>query len=113
LRVSIPSDKPREIIKPGRVVVTLRKKKSKPVVHTAPRAAIRMEKVDGKATLHVVALNEKGKIIETLATYKPSEWRKAKVHRPRFKPRPEIKEEYRRQQAIAAALAMNETFGVH
>lgn len=112
MRGLLPPDTPREITKPGRVVVTLRGKKTKPVVYTADRAGIRMEKLPkGKANLHVVSLNEFGKIIKVLASYKPHEWKKAKVHRPKFKRRPEILEAYKQQQAIATALLMNETFG--
>jgi len=102
---------PREVVKPGRVVV-YRKRVKTPDVHTAPRITIRMEKnPKGKATLHVVELDEFSRPLRTLAAYKPSEWRKAKVHRPVFKARPEIKEQYRKEQAIAAAMLMNEKFG--
>lgn len=112
MRGLLPPDEPREIIKPGRVVVTPPGKKKQPIVHTTDRAGIRMEKLaKGKANLHVVALNELGKVIEVLAIYKPSEWKKAKVHRPKFKRRPEILAAYRQQQAVATALIMNETFG--
>jgi hypothetical protein len=109
---SVP-DKPREIITPGRVVVTLRgKKKKQPVIHTADRVAVKIKKLPtGKGILRVVSLTERGHLIEVLATYKPNEWKKAKVHRPKFKRRPEIAEAYRMQQAVATALAMNDAFG--
>lgn len=112
MRGLLPPDKPRELVKPGRVVVTLRKRKSQPVVHEAPRVAVRIEKKPtGKGILRVVSLNEMGKVVEVLAVYKPTEWKKAKVHRPTFKRRPEIKEAYKRRAAIAAAELMNDQFG--
>lgn len=112
MRGLLPPDTPREITTPGRVVVTLRGKKKKPVVHTADRVGVRMEKLPaGKANLHVVTLSELGKVIEVLATYKPREWKKAKVHRPKFKRRPELLAAYKHQQAVATAMIMNETFG--
>jgi hypothetical protein len=108
----LPPDTPREITAPGRVVVTLWGKKTHPIVHTAERAGVRMEKLPkGKAILHVVSLNEVGKIIEVLATYTPTQWKKARVHRPRFKRRPEIMAAYKHQQAVATAMIMNDAFG--
>jgi hypothetical protein len=106
------ADKPREIITPGRVVVTLRGRKKQPVVHTSDRVAVHIEKKpNGKGILHVYSMNDRGKIIETLATYPPSKWKKAKVHRPVFKRRPEITANYKLRQAVAAAMLMNDVFG--